>query len=74
MITPRELRVQVGTLRVVGGSTIDARRVAEALPGALERALSGRRAVRPGPADRVADVVAARIRHDAQVSDPEAGP
>ncbi|HET7429876.1 MAG TPA: hypothetical protein VFJ89_00070 [Nocardioides sp.] len=74
MITPRELRVQVATVRVVGGSTIEARRVAEALPAALERALSGRRAISPGPADRVADTVAARIRHDAQVADPEAGP
>lgn len=74
MSAPRELRVQVAALRVVGGSTIEARRVADALPAALERALAGQRVASPGPADRAAAVVADRIRRDATVPGPEVGP
>ncbi|MBA2954124.1 hypothetical protein GON03_07310 [Nocardioides sp. MAH-18] len=74
MTAPRELRVQVGTLRVVGGSTIEARRIADALPVALERALAGRRATAPGPADLVADAVASRVRRESSDAWAEVGP
>lgn len=58
----RELHVHVATLLVVGGSTIEARRVADGLPAALERALAGRPAAAPGPAHLVADSVAQQVR------------
>jgi hypothetical protein len=71
---PRELRIQIGAVRVVGGSTIQARRIADALPVALERALAGLPAPTPGPADQVAAVVADRIRRDAGAAGAEVGP
>lgn len=76
MSTPRRIRVRVSSLRVVGGSTIDARRVADALPAALERALAGepsRPATGPRPprhraltdAELVATSVATRVLSEA---------
>jgi hypothetical protein len=63
-----ELRVQVGTLRVLGASTVEARNVADALPEALQHALTRW----PSPpshvdrstghaVDRVAERVAERV-------------
>jgi hypothetical protein len=68
----RLVRVRVGTLRVVGASAIEARRVAEALPAALERALASwpdppdARLESPGRAAArvVAAELAARVMRD----------
>lgn len=75
---PAEVRVRVGTLRVTAASAIEARQLADALPGALERALRswpdapttaavpapGRRS---GAADRRAEQVAAAIVHQMRI-------
>ncbi|MBN3496367.1 hypothetical protein [Arthrobacter pascens] len=58
----------------MGGSTIEAKRVADALPAAIERALTGRPAAAPGPADLVADAVASRVRREAGAAGAEVGP
>lgn len=64
MSAPRELRIRVGTVRVVGGSTIQARRIADDLPAALERALAGQVPTATRPADRVAAAIAEQVRRD----------
>lgn len=76
---PGRVQVRVDTLRVVGGSAVEARRVAEALPAALERALAswpyppdaglepaGRAAVR-----LAAEKLAARVVRDVAAAAPE---
>jgi len=54
-----DARLRIGALTVHAGSAIEARRLAEALPAALERALAGQ----PAPRARLAsaDVAAAQI-------------
>jgi hypothetical protein len=62
----RPTRVSIGEIAVRGASAIEARRLADALPAALERALSGRNHtwLRPSPADRVAaQIVEAMAEH-----------
>ncbi|MGC0334602.1 hypothetical protein RKD23_007592 [Streptomyces sp. SAI-170] len=70
---PAEVRVRVGTLHVTAASAIEARRLADALPAAIERALrswpDATTPAVPAPgrhcaaADRRADQVAAAIVH-----------
>lgn len=54
-------RVRIGALTVEGASAIDARRLADALPAALERAFAGVQADRPSAADRAAAQILAAI-------------
>lgn len=63
----RALRVEIGRITVAGASGLEARRLADSLPGALERALadlaSGRAALaRPtSPAEQAAARIAAEV-------------
>ncbi len=77
------VRFRIGTLRVTAASAAEARRLAEALPEALERAwlrpvpppgTTTRATGRPGPADAVADevVLAARRALDHRALDHRA--
>lgn len=60
----RDVSLKVGRIIVHAGSPIDARRLADALPAALERALRGAPAPtrRPSHADRAAGQIVAAIR------------
>lgn len=58
------IRLAIDRVTVSAASGLDARRLADALPGALERALSGA-AARPGfasPAEQAAAQIAAAVR------------
>lgn len=57
-------RVSIGTLRVHAASGLEARRMADALPGALEAALreGAVRPLRPTRAERAAWAVADAVR------------
>lgn len=67
MTGARPLRVEIGRVTVAAASAIDARRLADQLPGALERALatvaSGREpGPRPAsPAEQAAAAIAAEV-------------
>lgn len=61
-----QLTIRIGRIAVVGASGLDARRLADALPRSLERALAETPAVparlrRTGPADRAAREIVARV-------------
>ncbi len=58
----RPVHISIGQLRVTGASSLDARRLADALPAALDRAMTRLAAGAPpmprvGAADRVADQI-----------------
>lgn len=62
----RPVHIAIRQLRVTGASSLDARRLADALPAALDRAMGrladgGAATARPGPADRAADQIAHAI-------------
>lgn len=83
MTRPDVVRMRVRDLRIEGASTIEARRVAEALPEALQRALATWPAEPPErprgtqvttrQADEVAAAVAARVLREVRATTPEAG-
>jgi hypothetical protein len=59
-----DARLRIGALTVHAASAIEARRLAEALPAALERALAGQQhapRTRPTPADVAAAQIVAAI-------------
>jgi len=64
----RPVRLRIGQLTISAASRIEARRLADALPAALERALSSGHPVRPPrrPGERVAaqlaELIAAQVR------------
>ena len=53
----RAVRVAIREVRIAAASSIDARRLADAMPAALERELSGLRARKTVPFDRRAHPV-----------------
>lgn len=59
-LTAGPLRLAIGLVTIEARSPVEARRLADALPAALERALQGGPLRRPTQADRVAgEIVAA---------------
>ncbi len=65
VLPPGGAQVRIGTLRLEAASSIDARRLADALPGALERALRGEGGatdLRSPWADRAAAQILAAIK------------
>ncbi|MFB6608721.1 hypothetical protein ACFCVO_00230 [Agromyces sp. NPDC056379] len=81
MNRPSRVQLRVTTMRVVGGSAIDAHRIADALPGALETALAAWPDIRVptaatsralgNRAERAAATIAARIVEAARGSASE---
>lgn len=66
MTALRPLRVEIGSIRISAASGLDARRLADALPAAIERALAARSSPPPpgrrlAPADQVAAEVAQAV-------------
>jgi hypothetical protein len=74
MTAGQSVRVAIGRIRISAASALEARRLGDALPTALERSLAGMLAGAPacaGPSDaspaeaaaaRVAEIVGARMR------------
>ena len=58
----QEIRVRIGTLTITAGSAAEARRIAEALPAALERALRDPAGPGRDRPDQVARVIAEKVR------------
>lgn len=72
MTPASELHIRVGSLSVLGASRVEARRLADALPQALERALAAppTATARGGTrADAVAVEIAAHVRRSLETTD-----